>query len=433
MKDRGLINIFILSAVMFLTACSDSNSDLPEEPQTPALPIVEITTDNGEALTCDYITAPEGSKGQGIANANKVGGRMMITHYGEKLYDSGHYSDGISGMTIKIRGNSSAWEPKKPYRIKLQQPADLLFRNDEKIYRDKDWLLIRDWQASPYILIGTMVNELVGLQWTPRFKYVNLVLNGEYLGLYALIESVKQNRRCRLNVSRTGYIVELDPYWWNEDVYFETLMTQEPILKYTFKCPDTDELTQANIDYIRDYINAFDEGLYYKNHFSEYIDTTSFASWLLGQDILGNIDALGTNIFMTKYDNTPDTKLEMGCLWDFDYIMMSTDTWSESHNLSYFVRLLNNGRDRSFANAYKKKWNEVKDTLFDTVIQRLESFVESEEGQAYERAMIQDCKKWGWSPPDLRQLINKAEAWFENRKKWLETAIEGMEQTENRK
>lgn len=433
-RIRRISKLAGLTVVMLLLlACSESTTaDIPaseepdalEEPDFPDLPTVNVKTVDGEALTFDYVTAPPGCLGQGITNAKKVCGRMTIRQHGKTLYDSGDYEEDKSGMRIKVRGNSSAWEPKKPYKIDLELPVDLLFGDDEQKYRDREWLLVRDWQASPYMLIGTTVNEMLGLQWTPRFRYVNLVLNGEYMGLYALVESVKRSTRSRLNVGRYGYVIELDAYWWNEDVWFETLLTEEPSMKYTFKYPDPEKIKPERIDYIRDYVNSFDDGLFYKNHFAEYIDSTSFAAWLLGQDILGSYDANGTNIFITKYDDTPETKLMMGCLWDFDYIMMTPGRWSGSHNLSYFVRLLNNGRDRSFANAYRAKWNEVKDSLYDTIRQRLEAFAASEEGEAYERAMIRDMQRWGWHPTPLKPLIDQAIAWFEERRVWLDKAIE---------
>lgn len=429
MKRIGRISRLAGLAVvmLLLVACSDDPTDdkpSSDEPTLPELPTVDVKTVGGEALTFDYITAPPGCLGQGITNAQKVCGRMTITHQGKTLYDSGDYEEDKRGMRIKVRGNSSAWEPKKSYKIDLEQPVDLLCRNDELKYRDGEWLLVRDWQASPYMLIGTMVNEMLGLPWTPGFRYVNLMLNGEYMGLYALVESVKRSTRSRLNVGRYGYVIELDAYWWNEEVWFETLMTEEPFMKYTFKYPDPEKIKPERIAYIRDYINDFDDGLVNKNRFAEYIDSTSFAAWLLGQDILGSNDANGTNIFITKYDDTPETKLMMGCLWDFDYIMMTPGRWSESHNLSYFVRLLNNGRDRSFANAYRAKWNEVKDSIYDTIKLRLEAFAASEEGEAYERAMIRDTQKWGWRHTALKVLIDQAVTWFEERRVWLDKAVE---------
>ncbi len=429
---RSFRYLIMLSFMLKLAACSNMSnpvrpvpeeSDTPE-PQEPEIPTVQVMTVNGEIPTCDLVTAPEGCMGQSINNATKIGARMTIVKNDEILYDSGDYEEDINGITIKIRGNSSAWKDKRGYKIKLQQATDLLLRGRLDTYRDKDWLLINDEKGMLNTMIGLKVNELIGMPWTPRFQFVNLTMNGLSQGLYLLIESVKRNKRCRIDVSDTGYIIEFDPYWWNEDVWFETLMTMTNDAKFTFKYPNADGIQPAQIDYIRDYVNAFDDGLVNKNHFAEYIDTVSFASWLLAQDILGNYDAHGSNVYMTKYDDTPNSKLMMGCLWDFDAIMMTPDAWSNSHRLTYFARLISNSTDRSFANAYRQRWEEIKDTLFITLKEYLEAFAASEEGQAFDRAITADNKLWGRRYPNLRQLTDEALAWFEKRTLWLETAIQ---------
>lgn len=429
---RSFRYLIMLSFMLKLAACSNMSnpvrpvpeeSDTPE-PQEPEIPTVQVMTVNEEIPTCDLVTAPEGCMGQSINNATKIGARMTIVKNDEILYDSGDYEEDINGITIKIRGNSSAWKDKRGYKIKLQQATDLLLRGRVDTYRDKDWLLINDEKGMLNTMIGLKVNELIGMPWTPRFQFVNLTMNGLSQGLYLLIESVKRNKRCRIDVSDTGYIIEFDPYWWNEDVWFETLMTMTNDAKFTFKYPNADGIQPAQIDYIRDYVNAFDDGLVNKNHFAEYIDTVSFASWLLAQDILGNYDAHGSNVYMTKYDDTPNSKLMMGCLWDFDAIMMTPDAWSNSHRLTYFARLISNSTDRSFANAYRQRWEEIKDTLFITLKEYLEAFAASEEGQAFDRAITADNKLWGRRYPNLRQLTDEALAWFEKRTLWLETAIQ---------
>lgn len=413
--------LFPILFVLALAACSDNAE--PSGPLTPEIPTVEVTTVNGEPLVCDYVRPPEGCMGLSIKNANKLGARMTIRQNGQTLYDSGDYEEDMSGTTIRIRGNTSAWRDKKGYKINLQEPADLLFRGYEKMYRDKEWLLINDERGALNTLIGHKVNELIGMPWAPRFKFVNLVLNGEPQGLYLLIESVKRNKRCRVDVSKTGYIVEYDPYWWNEDVWVETPATKSSDAKYTFKYPDSKEIQPGSIDYIRDYIGGFDEGLLIWNHYKEYIDTLSFASWLLAHDILGNYDAHGSNIYMTKFDDTPASKLKMGPLWDFDAIMQTPGKWSNSHRLSYFVRLMSNGTDRSFANAYRQRWEEVKDTLFVALRNYLEAFANSEEGEALDRAIAADNQLWNRSTPTLRQSTDQALAWFEERRLWLDAAI----------
>ena len=267
--------MMMLSVILTLVACSNMSNpvrSIPEEPDMPEpqeleIPTVHVLTVNGEMPTCDLITAPEGCMGQSITNATKVGARMTIVKNKETLYDSGDYVEGINGITIRIRGNSSAWKDKRGYKIKLQQATDLLLRGKEDIYHDKDWLLINDETRMLNTMIGLKVNELIGMPWTPRFQFVNLSFNGQSQGLYLLIESVKRNKRCRINVSNSGYIIEYDPYWWNENLWFETLMTTSYDAKFTFKYPDIGGIQPTQIDYIRDFVNKFDDGLVNKNHF----------------------------------------------------------------------------------------------------------------------------------------------------------------------
>ena len=96
------------------------------------LPVLCVETVDHEEPTCQYVSAPAGSIGRTIRNATKVPGRMTIYQridgVDSLMYDSGDYEKDVSGMTIKIRGNSSAYYDKKPYKIKLQKKRDLLFR-----------------------------------------------------------------------------------------------------------------------------------------------------------------------------------------------------------------------------------------------------------------------------------------------------------------
>lgn len=386
------------------------------------LPVVDIVTRNGEEPTCDIVEHPEGCMGQGITNMNKVKGRLLIRQGYATLYDSGDYEKDVSGMTIRVRGNSSAWRDKKPYKIKLQKKADLLMRGDDQRYKDKDWLLIKDERVSLNTIVGLKVNELLGMQWTPRYRIVNVMLNGVYRGLYLLIESVKRNGDCRLNVDKqTGYVFEYDPYWWNEDLYFETRFTASPDAKFTFKDPDPEDVTVEQVAYLKGMMDQVETSLA-TSDYRAYIDLDSFAAWLLGQDILGNYDGHGSNIYMTKYDNTPRSKVMMANLWDFDAIMMTPGRWSNSHRILYFGTLLDHA-DGQFTAAYKAKWNRVKGTLFADVIRFLTEFEASETGQAYDRSIPYDSYRCNRTGESLRKLTADACEWFVTRREWLEETL----------
>lgn len=421
---KKFFTIAFLAILLLAAGCKDEKNNHSEPspvPQNPELPTVMIETVNGEELTCELVQAPEGCLGQSIRNANKVGAKMVIVQDGQTLYDSGDYQESEKGVTIKIRGNSSAYKRKKGYKLKLQKKADLLGRNDAK-YEDKEWVLITDERTSLNTLIGLKVSELLGLPWTPAYKFVYLELNGDPRGLYLLMESVKR-KATRLDVSKEGYIFELDPYWWNEDLYFETRMTETPEVKYTFKYPDPEDITPEQVTYLRGYMDEMEEALIDYNHYQEYIDVESFAAWVLAQDILGNFDGFGSNIFMTKYDNTPNSKIKMGNLWDFDAIMSTPGEWSESHRYPLFVRLLTNGSDTSMATAYEKLWDAQKDSLFIKLYAYLDRLAASEEGKNLNQAFMVDTERWGRQATTVEESIEKAKAWFEERRLWLEEAI----------
>ena len=163
------------------------------------LPVIYVETVDHEEPSCDYVSAPSGSMGKSITNVTKVHGRLVVynrlDNMDSVMYDSGDYEKDVSGMTIKLRGNTSAYDVKKPYKIKLQKKFDLMFGGNEAVYKDKEWLLLRDDYL--YTTAGLLVNELVGMTWTPRHRFVNLVINDRYRGAYLLCESIKRNPDCR--------------------------------------------------------------------------------------------------------------------------------------------------------------------------------------------------------------------------------------------
>lgn len=386
------------------------------------LPVVDVSTENGEMPTCDIVEHPEGCMGQGITNINKVHGRLRIFQGDAILFDSGDYQKDSTGIMIRVRGNSSAWQDKKPYKIKLQKKADLLMRGDDEKYGDKEWLLIKDERVTLNTVIGLKVNELMQMQWTPAYCIVNLVLNGDYRGVYLLIESVKRNNRCRLDVDKqTGYVFEYDPYWWNEDVYLETRFTESLDAKFTFKVPNPNHITEEQLKSLKNTLDNFENSLT-SSGYQRYIDIESFASWLLAQDVLGNYDGHGSNVFMTKYDDTPQSRIRMANLWDFDAIMLTPDAWSNSHRILYFGTLLDHP-DMLFEKAYKQKWNAVKKTLFHDLESFLDSFADSDTGRAFDRSIPYDSERWGRTGKTLDELKAEADAWFSRREQWLDGVI----------
>jgi hypothetical protein len=318
-----------------------------------SMPVVVINTIDNEEPTGEYVVAPEGCNGGSIRNATKVPGSLVIYKGDETLYDSGEYEEGVSGMKYNIRGNWSSWLPKKPFKIKLEKKADLLCRGNKK-YNDRNWVLLKEEHTLLNLYAGTEINRLAGMPWTPAFQFVNVVINGDFRGLYALCESVRRNSDCRLDVNKdTGYIFEYDPYWWNEDFFVPSNYSDN----YTFKHPDVEDFTEESTTYISNAVLEMEQSLK-DGTYPYYIDVLSYASWLIAHDILGTQDGLGSNIYMTKYDNTTSSLFQMANLWDFDTICMNEGTWASIHYRYHFNDLLNSP-NTLFKDTYINRYHEL--------------------------------------------------------------------------
>jgi len=376
--------------------------------------------------TYERAYAPDDGWGMGIKNATKVPGRLFMTIGDSLLYDSGDYSEDYSGMTIKIRGNSSAVAfDKKPFKIKLQKKADLLMRGDENKFKDNEWLLLKDEKSTLFKLIAFKVNQILGLQWTPEFKYVNLVINDEYWGLYELCESVKRNNSCRLNVADSGFIFEYDLFWWNEDLYVKSSLSDPWTLNYTFKYPQSKNMNDKQLSYFIKMIANCERSVSDEDY-PQYIDVESFAAWILGHDLLGNHDGKGSNIFLTKKDTTDNSKVMMANLWDMDRIFEMEGNWDPSHNIFFFKRLFRN-KNKEFVRTYKEKWNKLSSALTDDLNTFLEEFSNSDLAEAIDKSTELDNNKWNTDFQSTRYYVNQAQKWLTSRKEWLETNISKLD------
>ena len=388
------------------------------------LPVVEIMTVNGEEPTAEEAVKPDKRcSGRTITNATKVPGQIVVwSASGERLYDSGEYVQGQSGMTVKIRGNNSAFRPQKPFKIKLQKKADLLVRGNPSHFRDKNWLLMKEWYNTLHTPIGLKVNELLGHSWPPACRQVNVLFNGEYRGIYLLVEQVRRNDRCRIDVDeQTGYIIERDIYWWVAPVWFETTMYNGFWQRYTFKYPDEDEVTQEQVAYIRQAVEEMEDAVRNpEGEYERYLDINSHAAWILGHDILGTLDAGGANRYLSKYDNTPHSKFRMETIWDFDTNFHRPGEWSRLHEESHtYSPLLFQSRNRAFAKAYVLMWKSLSPVIEEHISAFLDSLAVTESAALNASRRLEAALGFR-SFVSFQQNVDEAKAWFASRKTWMD-------------
>ena len=400
-----------------------------------AFPRVEITTEDYIWPTCEYVSPPAGNIGAGISNATWENSVVKIYDASNNVvYDSSEDLTGekqFSGAKMKIRGNTSAYGVKKPYKIKLSKKCDLLAPfidrpEDGRSYADKEWLLL-NYGTDIYRIAGDAIADVVGTPWSPDYTYVSLYVNGDFRGLYVLSECVKQGSgkegsRWRCPVDDDGFVIECDAYWWNEPMYFTTPSTENFVMKYTFKYPDTDDFDENSdcYKYIKNYMTELEAALAANDSsYLDYIDLDSFVSWILVADYMCLLDSGGNNLFMWKKDSTESSKLVMGPNWDFDSWKWNIDSFANIHRDGshfYFPQL---SRKQEFAKAYTELFRNTCDKVVDAVNDALDTIDEAEYN---ELCRLEGARYWSGSQnlSAMRRSFNK---WMQAHLEWMESQI----------
>ena len=416
---------FLHIALLLLpvTCFAQISEDVLKKYSGLGLPMVCIATVHGEEPTSTNIQHPEGCIGASITDIVPKEGRMHIYRADTLWYDSGKYQEGVSGMVIKHRGNTSAYHYRnKPFKITLEKKADLIItpEDDDTDRRSKHWVLLNcSFSIRSYFI--SQVARLIDMEYAPRVEYVNVFINNNYRGVYILSENVRRDK-CRVNVDmEEGYIIELNAYYWNEPFSIPSKLVD--FMQWTLKYPKPEDLTEEQESNIRSDIERFEQAVSSDNY-PEVIDVQSFARWMLTHDILGNRDGAGSNMFLTKYDDSDTTLLRMDCLWDLDVIMES-EGWDELHDRYFFGRMFHNS-NRAFADCYIALWDELKDQVTDGILQFLDDYLQSELCQAVDTSIGLNNDRWAleqYALPFSADFIEKARNWFLVRRGWLDDAI----------
>ena len=341
----------------------------------PSLPFVEIETANTEWPSSLGIKNPYDELSRTQTENNYVYCSLSLFDKNKtKLFSSYESEDEkFTNARIKLRGNTSVYSEKTPYKLKLASKTDLLKdllpNRSAKTYKDKEWILLAE--KSLKTAFGFGVNSYISGENQLNGQFVEVYVNGDYRGVYYLCEAVKQGsgsgaKQSRVAIDDDGFIVENDHYWWNEDVHFKTNFSS---LKhaYTFKYPDSDDVEDYQIEYIKNKIIDFENIILNNDQsYTDLIEVESFSAWLLTHDLLGTFDSDGSNIYITKKDSA-DSKLKMGPCWDFDSIKrieLNGFCNARTNEDLYFAKLL---EYESFMESYYSIFDAKKDDLRSTI------------------------------------------------------------------
>ncbi|KAA6303070.1 MAG: hypothetical protein EZS26_000673 [Candidatus Ordinivivax streblomastigis] len=336
--------------------------------------------------------------------AGKVKAQMTIKNSSTSVYNSTDLF--TSRIWIDGRGNTSWHHDKRPYNIDLvmedwdtENPAALLGMPE-----GDEWCLLAFWNDRSLMrfqIASYLGQRMEGISWTPRNRYVEVWINNDYRGLYALTEKIQRSDNRvdikKLDTTSTdlsgGYILEASPEDGHKSTPIEVatqFKTSRDGINFVFKYPKAKNVTQEQRAWIKNYLDEFETALRSNdstdpvNGYQKYINENSFIDWTILHELSKGCDNLfHASVFVQKDRND---KLNMSAPWDFDLsfgnsgVYTEDGKWIRSHR--WFSLLY---QDERYAQKFNARYDELT-PLFQTIPQILTTnYIQLEESGALDR------------------------------------------------
>ena len=417
MRRFGIVAILLL-----LIACQPAAMPI-EDDFSSDLPLTLITTNTK------------------IQDEPKISANLKMLAGNERNYasDAPNAYDGVIG--IEMRGQTSQGFPKKQYGFETRDAdgenlnTDLLGLPEEN-----DWILHAPY-SDKSLLRNVLAYDLARNMghYASRTVFTELILNGDYQGLYILLEKVKRDKN-RVDITSQkddltgGYILELTQTQKLDkgDAYFVSPVKKKPI---AYVYPDADDLEQNASAFIRGYISDFETALYSdaftdpEKGYRPYLDIEAAVDYMIIQELFKNIDAFSTSFFMHK---DAGEKLAFGPVWDFNLSsgnfnnetrriptgwILSRRPWAE--------QLL---KDPYFVQQYVTRWQELSEAgVFTDMLNTLDRYE-----LLLAEAQLRNFERWSilgkvvWPNPaeytfaTYEEEVDYLRSWLIARTNWLD-------------
>jgi len=282
---------------------------------------------------------------------------------GKWIMVDGEKTETLTGMKIRCRGNSTfnnAGATKKAYRVKFSDKVALL---GDKGVADKNWVLMANHFDKSLIrnaLTTDIMGRYCGMEFNPGARFVDVVLNGEYIGNYQITDHPDvESGRLDITTPGTdeeaseGFFLEADG--WKDHKYVTTTLKSVPVRIHK---PKDGEVTSAQADYVKSWLDRFETALFSKDYkdedkgYRKLVDSVSLANLYLCTEMSANYDGFWSTYL---YKRPNDQKMYFGPLWDYD-IAYNNDTRGNNTTQRMIVDI-NTGVCRSwFTRMWRDPW-----------------------------------------------------------------------------
>jgi len=423
------------------------------------LPIVIINTNGSEIPNDERIIADMGIIDNGPGQRNEVTDQF----------------NGYNGkISIEVHGSSSVSFPKKSYNIETQ---NALGNNNNVsllgLPEENDWILYSFYSDKTLMrdVLMYRLSNLMG-RYASRSRYCELVLNGEYAGVYALLEKIKRDKN-RVNISNLdaddiqgdsltgGYIIKLDQPDPNND-FFVSAYPPYPSsgnqIRYQYHYPESDEIKEEQKQYIKGFIDAFEstmDGPNYAdpdNGYAKYIDEDSFVDYFVLMELCKNVDGYRLSAYFYKDRDNKGEKLHAGPIWDMNFSLGNAGYYGADSTKGWELDELSLGtlirsdltlppfwweklvREPQFANRIMQRWQSLRSGILakNEIEALIDSFADSVM-EAKERNFKVfsgpgDAGTGFWVTPKIFYSFNTYQDEIDYLKQWLNDRMNWMDE-----
>ncbi|MFW5773609.1 MAG: CotH kinase family protein [Tangfeifania sp.] len=433
--------LFVLFAGPFLTLGQSSFF-------STKLPVVHIHTNGKEIVDEPKILVDMGIIWNGEGQMNQTSGEY--NHYNGKI-------------GIEIRGSSSQMFPKKSFGFETRDEngADIDFPL-LGLPEEEDWILYAPYSDKTLIRNVLTFSLAAHLgHYVTRCRFVELFINDEYWGVYVLMEKIKrENTRvdiATLNPDETegedltgGYIVKIDKTTgsggdgWHSK--YENANGKSTY--YQYEVPDDEEIVAEQKNYIQNYIDDFEDAVYYKKFegegsYRDYIYVLTFIDFILISELTKNVDAYRLSTFFSK---DKGGKLSAGPIWDFNLAYGNADYLNAWNTYGFQIHKKLEGdywgnpfwwpglwEDGTFVDQMKCRWKEMREKAWSNpqIFEIADSLVDAVGAGAitrnFNRWPVLDKYVWPnyYVGPTHDAEIKWMKNWLESRLWWLDSNLPG--------
>lgn len=258
-----------------------------------------------------------------------IAGTFWLDNCGIEDYDT--MASELEPLDLEIRGRGNySWfySYKKPYKIKFAKKQTPLGLSKSKHFV----LMPKNLDYSGYLRneTGFELSRQLEMPFTTKELPVELILNGEYMGLYFLCEHIRVEKG-RVDIVEQNDN-ETDPEkitggWLLENRAVSNIIhsqyeNNDPTKAWLSFEPHSPEVFSAEQkNYISSFISKTDSCIYVQDKedmgWEQYIDMNSLARFYIIHEVVENVESFNGSLYMYK-DRGDSTKLHFGPVWDFD-------------------------------------------------------------------------------------------------------------------